>query len=70
VGIAFLGVFISTLGSALTERRLRRAPEGGDDLWETTGRLIQERLGNPAALSPKEVQALEALALTLRQQRE
>lgn len=70
VGIAFLGVFISTLGSALTERRLRRAPEGGDDLWETTGRLIQERLGNPAALLPKEIQVLEALALTLRRQRE
>ena len=65
IGIGFIGVFISFVGAALTEHRLKSA-SGPDDLWEDTIKLVNQRLQSDTPMSSNELRILEALALSLK----
>ncbi len=60
VGIAFLGTFISTLGAAFTERRLR-VQQPTKRLQDSVVNTIKEKLDQLESLPPDEVALLMSL---------
>ena len=62
VGIAFLSVFISTLGATLVEKRIRPKE---NTLSESTVDIIKMKLDQLDTLSPKELTLLIHMVETL-----
>jgi voltage-gated potassium channel len=66
VGIAFISVFVSGLGSAMTERRVKGNADEAENLKDSILQVIRRRLSHPDSLSTEEVRVLETLSQALQ----